>query len=74
MTPEGALRFSERFGQEIVQPFLAGRLTDCVAAIERMEATHGPSKLTALYRERCQWFLRDPSPEPFDCQIVLTEK
>jgi hypothetical protein len=43
-------------------------------AIKRLEAAHGRSKLTDLYRERCEWFLRDPSPEPFDCQIVLTEK
>ena len=60
--------------KDVVEPFLAGQLADCVAALDRMEAAHGPSKLTALYRERCQWFLRDPSPEPFDCQIVLTEK
>ena len=60
--------------QAMVDAFLAGRLADCVAAIERMEATHGPSKLTHLYRDRCEWFLRDPSSEPFDCQITLTEK
>jgi hypothetical protein len=58
----------------MVEAFLGGRLADCVVAIERMETEHGPSKLTRLYRERCEWFLRDPSPEPFDCQIVLTEK
>jgi hypothetical protein len=58
----------------MVEAFLAGRLADCVEAIARMESAHGRSKLTDLYRERCEWFLRDPSPEPFDCQIVLTEK
>ena len=58
----------------MVEAFLAGRLEESVAAIARMEANHGPGKLTRLYRERCEWFLRDPSPEPFDCQIVLTEK
>jgi hypothetical protein len=58
----------------MVDAFLAGRLTECVAAIERIEAAYGPGKLTALYRERCNYFLTDPSAAPFDCQIVLTEK
>ena len=58
----------------MVEAFLAGRLRECVVAIERMEAAHGRSKLTDLYRERCAWFMQDPSPEPFDCQITLTEK
>ena len=58
----------------VVESFLAGRLDECMAAIERMEANHGKGKLTALYRDRCEWFLRAPSPEPFDCQIVLSEK
>lgn len=60
--------------QAMVDAFLAGRLSECVEAIERMDAARGPGKLTALYRDRCEWYLRDPSPEPFDCQITLTEK
>ena len=58
----------------MVEAFLAGRLDECTGAVGRIEALQGPNKLTALYRERCEWFLREPSPEPFDCQIVLTEK
>jgi hypothetical protein len=58
----------------VVESFLAGRLDECVAALDRMEAAHGPSKLTALYRDRCRYFLDDPARAPFDCQIVLTEK
>jgi class 3 adenylate cyclase len=58
----------------VVESFLAGRLADCVEAIARMEAAHGPCKLTALYRERCDCFLSNPARAPFDCQIVLTEK
>jgi CHASE2 domain-containing sensor protein/class 3 adenylate cyclase len=58
----------------VVESFMAGSLAECMEAIGRMEAAHGRSKLTDLYRERCEWFLREPSPEPFDCQIVLTEK
>jgi hypothetical protein len=43
-------------------------------AIEKLESIHGRTKLTDLYRERCAWFLQDPAPQPFDCQITLTEK
>jgi CHASE2 domain-containing sensor protein/class 3 adenylate cyclase len=60
--------------KDMVEAFLAGRLPECVAAIERLEAAHGTGKLTALYRERCNYYLTDPSHAPFDCQIVLTEK
>jgi adenylate cyclase len=58
----------------VVESFLAGRLDECVAALDRMEAAHGPGKLTSLYRERCRYFLDDPAAVPFECQIVLTEK
>jgi adenylate cyclase len=58
----------------VVEAFLAGRVQDCMEAVERMEAAHGRSKLTDLYRERCAYFLQDPAPAPFDCQIVLSEK
>jgi hypothetical protein len=58
----------------VVESFLAGRLEECVAALDRMEAAHGVGKLSALYRERCRFFMEDPSRAPFDCQIVLTEK
>jgi adenylate cyclase len=58
----------------VVESFLDGRLEECLAAIDRMESQHGPGKLTAVYRERCEWFMADPSRAPFDCQIVLTEK
>lgn len=60
--------------RRVVDSFLAGRLEECVAALDRMEAAHGRDKLTALYRERCAYFLSDPAAAPFDCQIVLTEK
>jgi class 3 adenylate cyclase len=60
--------------KEMVDCFLAGRAKECLDAVGKMEAVHGPSKLTAIYRERCEYFLQDPPPAPFDCQIVLTEK
>ena len=58
----------------MVESFLDGRLKECMEAVARLDAAHGRTKLTDLYRERCEYFLRDPSPAPFDCQIVLTEK
>ena len=57
----------------VVEAFAAGQFAECLKAIDRMDAAHGPGKLAALYRERCEWFLGAP-PEPFDGQIVLTEK
>jgi CHASE2 domain-containing sensor protein/class 3 adenylate cyclase len=60
--------------KRVVDSFMAGKPAECLEAITRMESAHGRSKLTDLYRERCEWFLREPTPEPFDCQIVLTEK
>ena len=58
----------------MVDAFIAGRFAQCVEVIDRLEHAHGRGKLTALYRERCEWLLRNPSTEPFDGQIVLTEK
>jgi adenylate cyclase len=60
--------------KSMVDSFLDGRLKECMEAIVRLESAHGRGKLTDLYRERCEYFMRDPSPGPFDCQIVLTEK
>ena len=59
--------------QSMVEAFMKGRFAECVAAIDRLDAAHGPTKLAALYRDRCEWFIAQPS-EPFDGQIVLTEK
>ena len=57
----------------VVEAFMGGRFAECIAALDRMDAAHGPAKVAALYRDRCEWFLGRPS-EAFDGQIVLTEK
>ncbi len=61
--------------RDVVECFMAGKLDDCLQAIERMESALGPSKLTALYREQVETArVRLKPGETFDCQIVLTEK
>jgi CHASE2 domain-containing sensor protein/class 3 adenylate cyclase len=60
--------------KEMVDCFLAGRVKECMEAVEKLESSYGRSKLTDIYRERCEYFLHDPAATPFDCQIVLTEK
>jgi hypothetical protein len=39
-----------------------------------MDAAHGPSKLAALYRDRCTHCINQPATGPADCEIVLSEK
>jgi hypothetical protein len=46
----------------------------CLAAVARLEAAFGASKLGNLYRKLCEQYLRDGAPSGFDGQIVLSEK
>jgi adenylate cyclase len=59
---------------EMVNAFREVRLNDCVRIAEDLDYRFGPSKLTALYRERCEFFLSQASLEDFDCTITLAEK
>ncbi len=59
---------------DVVRAFMAGQFSGCLSAIDTMEQAFGPGKLTALYRELCEQYLREPPPAGFDGQIVLTEK
>lgn len=59
---------------EVVMPFMAGEFARCLHAIEELEKAAGTSRLTALYRELCERYLREPPAGAFDGQIVLTEK
>ena len=47
---------------------------DGLAAIETLEKEFGGSKLTELYREESERYLKDPPQNGFDGQIVLHEK
>jgi adenylate cyclase len=59
----------------MVDAFRDARLTDCVRAIDDLDREFGgPSKLTAIYRERCEHFLAHPSLQDFTCTITLAEK
>jgi hypothetical protein len=60
--------------RKVVQTFLDARPADCIEAIERMEEAFGASKLTSVYREKCERYLQDPSQGDFECQIALTTK
>ena len=83
MTYEVLARRQEATGEQkslaadteaVVAAFLSGDLKACMDAIGRFESRHGNTKLTALYRARCEYFMQDPPPAPFDGQIALTEK
>ena len=56
-----------------VDAFRGGQLDECLRVADDIDDQFGPSKLTALYRERCQFFRDDPTAA-FDCTITLAEK
>lgn len=66
-------RLAELSGS-MVDSFREARLPDCLRFAGDMDAEFGPTKLAALYRERCEFFLREPSAEDFTCTITLSSK
>jgi adenylate cyclase len=52
----------------------AGRQADCLEALNKLEDEFGESKLTHLYRDKCDLYLRDPAAGEWERQIVLTQK
>jgi adenylate cyclase len=59
----------------MVDAFREARLEDCLRRCDDMDRAFGPSKLTALYRERIEHFRGDASAmADFNCTIVLSEK
>src|SRR5207253_1684551 len=59
---------------EVVISFMNGQFEECLAAVAKLEAAFGASKLGSLYRKLCEEYLRDGTPAGFDGQIVLSEK
>jgi hypothetical protein len=59
---------------EIVESFMSAKFEPCLAAIGKLEAAFGASKLASLYRKLSEQYLRDGTPAGFDGQIVLSEK
>lgn len=60
--------------REMVQASLDGRPADCLEAVTRLEEAFGETKLTHLYRDKCECYLKDPNAGEYDRQIVLTSK
>jgi adenylate cyclase len=60
----------------LVDAFRDNRLDDCLRIADDIDRQFaGPSKLTALYRERCEHFLRGAGKaDEFTCTITLAEK
>jgi class 3 adenylate cyclase/CHASE2 domain-containing sensor protein len=59
---------------EVVIAFMNANFEGCLAAVARMEAAFGASKLASLYRRISEEYLREGTPAGFDGQIVLSEK
>jgi adenylate cyclase len=57
----------------MVEAFRDRRVDDCLRLADDLAGEFGPSKLTAVYRERCTFFRDDPT-SAFDCTITLAEK
>jgi adenylate cyclase len=58
----------------MVDAFITRRFEDCMKLVDQLESSVGKSKLTDIYREMCDKYLREPPPETFDGRIVLTQK
>jgi adenylate cyclase len=54
--------------------FTAGRATDCLLAVNALEAVAGVSKLTIMYRERCEPYAAGMAGGEMPREIVLAEK
>ena len=58
----------------MVDSFRDARLADCLRAAADLDREFGPSKLTKLYRDRCEHYQRQPDLKDFTCAITLAEK
>jgi adenylate cyclase len=59
---------------EVVDAFTAGRAADCLAAVAKLEAGFGPSKLTKVYRALCEPYATGGTVGDMPRQIVLDAK
>ncbi|MCC7192243.1 MAG: CHASE2 domain-containing protein [Phycisphaeraceae bacterium] len=58
----------------MVDAFQRSRFEECLAAISELDDFTGPSPLSELYRSLCEKYLKEPPPDGFVGQVVLTEK
>jgi adenylate cyclase len=68
-----AQRELAELSKEMVDAYLAGEFVKCGAAVERLEAKSGQTKLTQLYRVLAAEYAVNP-PDDFDGVITLKEK
>jgi class 3 adenylate cyclase/CHASE2 domain-containing sensor protein len=54
--------------------FVQGQFHRCLDAVQCMEESCGPTRLTAVYRDLSQQYITTPPENGFDGSIVLTEK
>ena len=60
--------------ERMVRRFMEAAFEPCLAEAAGMEEAFGACKLTGLYRQLCEQYLRQPPGTDFDGQIVLTAK
>ena len=60
--------------KQIFDAYVRGDFAGCKRALDELESTAGPDKLTQAYRELCEQYLKDPPMNGFDGHIVLHEK
>jgi class 3 adenylate cyclase/CHASE2 domain-containing sensor protein len=60
--------------KQIFDAYVRADFAGCKRALDELESTAGPDKLTQAYRELCEQYLKEPPMNGFDGHIVLHEK
>jgi class 3 adenylate cyclase/CHASE2 domain-containing sensor protein len=60
--------------KQIFDAYVRADFDGCKRALDELESTAGPDKLTQAYRELCEQYLKEPPMNGFDGHIVLHEK
>jgi adenylate cyclase len=60
--------------REMVDAYADARFDQCLMLAGQIDAEFGESKLTKLYRERCEHFSSTTPQASFDCTLTLAEK
>ena len=67
-------KHSVELTRAMVAAYQAGQFEACLQTIAEINRQPLDSKLMAIYRERCEKYLREPPSGPWDGTIALTEK
>jgi class 3 adenylate cyclase len=60
--------------REMVGAYADAKFEQCLELARQIDAEFGESKLTKLYRERCEHFSETAPEASFDCTLTLAEK